>query len=223
MQFGTVCHHKFSGVETEIEVIHAGDYKTKAAQQQRDAALAACKTPILEHELIEAQDVAASARAKCLEAGIKLEGQWERVIMWDDDGVQCRGLLDHVDLAGAYILDLKTTSNANPVDLGKKIVDDGYDIQAAAYIKAVESIRPDLTGRVKFYFCFVETSGKYLASIVQPDESMLTLGRMRWNQAKRIWRRCLESNEWPGYPPGVQFVSPAMWQLKEAEFYLDTK
>lgn len=226
MQFGTVCHHKFSGVETEIEIVRAGDYKTKAAQQARDAALAAGKTPILEHELAEAEAVAKSARKACYDAGLSLSGAWECAMMWEDDGIQCRALLDHIDLLGPrpYILDLKTTTDANPNVLGKKIGDEGYDIQAAAYLSAVENIRPDLAGRVPFYFCFVETSGRYLASIVQPDESMLHLGRMRWKLAKRLWKQCLAeygTKEWPGYPVGPTTVYPTNWQIQEAELDLD--
>ena len=225
MQFGTVVHHKFSGVETEIEIVYANDYKTKAAQQARDAALAGGKTPILEHELVDAQAVAESARKACNDAGLSLSGDWERVIMWDDDGVQCRGLLDHIDLtARPYILDLKTCSNANPKQLGKKIVDEGYDIQAAAYLSAVAKIRPDLAGRIPFFFCFIETSGKYLSSIVQPDESMLHLGRMRWKQAKRMWGHYLAEygmKPWPGYARGITTVYPTNWQVQEATLDLE--
>lgn len=222
MQFGTVCHHRFSGVDIEIVVIDAADYRTKAAQQARDAALAEGKTPILIDEQGEADAIAESARKACRNAGISLAGDWERVLLWGDDGIQCRGLLDHIHLSSKpYILDLKTSTNANPVDLGRKIVDEGYHIQAAAYISAVEAIRPDLAGRVKFYFVFVETAGKHLASIVQPDESMTHLGRMRWKQAKRIWRKCLESGEWPGYGTGIHTVWPTNWQVQEAQLDLD--
>lgn len=231
MQFGTVCHYKFSGVETEIEVIAAADYKTKLAQQARDVAMAAGKTPILEHEVAEAQAVADSARKSCADAGLALAGEWERVVMWEEDGIQCRGLLDHLDLDSPrpYILDLKTTTDANPSILGRKIVDEAYDIQCAAYLSAVERIRPDLAGRVPFFFCFVETgetAGRHLASIVQPDEQMLTLGRMRWRQAKMMWRRLLAEygkNPWPGWPAGITTVYPTTWQLHEAELYLDSK
>lgn len=221
MQFGTVCHHRFSGVHTEIVVIDARDYKTKAAQRGRDEALAAGKTPILKNEQSIVDATADAAIRACRDAGLGLSGQWEQAVMWDDDGIQCRAMTDHVDLESPYILDLKTCTNANPNQLGRKIVDEGYDIQAAAYISAIESICPDLTGRIPFYFCFVEVGGNHLPSIVSPDESMLHLGRLRWKRAKRIWRECLASNIWPGYPRGITTVYPTNWQLQEAESDLD--
>jgi hypothetical protein len=221
MELGTMCHSRCSGVQSDIVVIDAKDYRTKAAQQARDDARHAGKIPILIDEQGLADEIADAAIETCKAAGINLSGHWERVIMWDDDGVQCRGMLDHIDLDAPYILDLKTCTNANPADLGKKIVDEGYDIQAAAYIRAAEKIRPDLAGRIPFLFCFVETTGKHLASIVQPDESMLHLGRMRWKRAKRIWRKCLETNEWPGWPGGIQTVYPTNYQIQEAQMDLD--
>lgn len=219
MQFGTVCHHRFSGVHTEIVVIDAKDYKTKAAQRQRDEALAAGKTPILKGEQSNADATADAAIKACRDAGLGLSGQWEQAVAWDDDGIQCRAMMDHIDLEAPYILDLKTCTNANPSILGRKIVDEGYDIQAAAYISAIESICPDLTGKIPFYFVFVETTGKHLASIVQPDQFMLDCGSLRWQRAKKIWKKCMAEDRWPGWPIGPTLVAPTPYQMQEAEMY----
>lgn len=218
MQFGTVVHHLFSGVPGRIAVIEHDDYRTKAAQQHRDGALARGETPILARKLPEAQKVADSARKCCEQSGedINLLGKWEQVVLWEEDGVACRGMLDHLQMLECpYILDLKTSSSANPADLGKKIVEDGYDIQMAAYLNAIHALDPSITGHIRPFFLFVETDFPYLASIVRPSEGMLQLGLARWERAKAIWRECLLKNQWPGYSKKVTTVFPTNWQLQQ--------
>lgn len=214
MQFGTVCHHKFSGVAERIAVIDAEDYKAQAARESRDAALANNQTPILAREIPEAEAIAKKARQACMDAGLALAGKWEQVVVWDDDGTICRAMMDHLDLNTPYILDLKTTGDANPDNLGRAIVGKGYDIQAAAYISAAEKLRPDMIGKIPFYFLFIETEYPHLNSIVQATESIIQLGASRWCRAREIWNRCLAADNWPGYPKGIQKVYPPPWALQ---------
>jgi len=121
MQFGSVCHQRFTGVDTDIVVIDAPDYRTKAAQRERDEAVASGKTPILKCEQKSVDAIADAAINACSEAGISLGGQWEQVIVWDDDGIQCRAMMDHADLSVPYILDLKTS----PLGMSHRANDDG--------------------------------------------------------------------------------------------------
>ena len=219
MDFGTVVHSKLSGVATSICVIEADDFRTKAAQQKRDEARANFQVPILARKIPHAEYAADAIRRCCglSDPIFPLNGKWEQVIVWESHGVLCRAMLDH--LGDGYIFDLKVTSNANPSDghLAGHIHDMGYDIQSAAYIEAVESVRPELVGRVGFYFGFVEPTEDHLCSLVKLDEAMLELGRMRWRRAKRIWNECLSTNHWPGYPPGVHLISPRPWDMQQEE------
>lgn len=223
MQLGTLLHSLVTFDSSKIVIVDAGDWRTKAAQEQRSEALEIGMIPVLRHKCEEAERAARAIRNTAREYGFNLpEMAPESTILWDEftltnKRVACKGRLDYWDGA-SLVIDLKTTSDASLQSCIRSICDRGYDLQAAAYIKAVESERPSLMGRVRFVNLFVETAAPYLMTPVEMDESFLTIGRAKWQRAVDLWHRCLTTDHWPGYVEQVVKVSAPSWAVaKEME------
>jgi len=104
------------------------------------------------------------------------------------------------------ITDLKTSRDTSPVAFARTIIAYGYDIQAAAYVSAVEHVRPEQVGRVRYQWIVAEIEEPYAVARIVPSESMMAHGRARWARALAIWERCLRTGTWPGYeidPPTI--------------------
>lgn len=219
MEWGSLIHSLVLGVGSEYEVVDAPDYRTKAAQAARDTIRLSGKVPVLPHDLAEAQTTAKALRDQIAELGFTFDGDSELSIQWtetpegSEDVVHCRARLDHLCADGTTILDLKTTSNARPDQLGRHMVDYGYDIQSAAYLRALEATNPDLAGRCRFVFLFAETEPPYSVVAAIPDGVMSTLGQMKWERAVELWAECLRTGIWPHYTKDVARVSPPPWEL----------
>lgn len=84
----------------------------------------------------------------------------------------------------------------------------GGDLQAFMYSRAVEV----LTGMLPaFRFIVCETEPPYAVSVVSPGPDVMTLARKKFAYAAAVWRRCLESGEWPAYRPAVATVELPAW------------
>lgn len=222
MNFGTLVHALVLGQGVLVEVIHADDWRTKAAREARDEAREAGRIPILADEFEPAQKCADATLAAMAKHGIALTGESELAAIWEehhDEGasVLCRGMMDHWVEKTATIYDLKTTESANPKDLASKFIRFGYDIQRAAYVSAVETLHPALRGRVRFVFVFVETEPPFDVVPVIAGGSMRDLGESRWRRAVHMWDRSLRSNRWPGYAERSSQIEAPAWAMVEEE------
>jgi hypothetical protein len=222
MGAGQVIHKLLLGIGADIVVIRADNFRTKAAQEMRDAATAAGKTPIIAHEydgIVEAADI---LRGKLSEFGVDLaspQALREQVIEWDEETplgpVRCRGMLDYLDLAAGIVLDPKSTNCAHPRKVQRTMHDFAYPIQEAAYCSALSKLDADLEGRVDFGFLFMELEPPHGVLPVHSTEGMKDLGRMQWNRAVRLWQQCLTSGKWPGYSDGWHYMAPSNWAMEQ--------
>ncbi len=231
--FGTAAHSLFLGgpeivVFTDIyektgEVY--SDYKTKAAKEFRDSAQAEGKIPMLEKEW-EGMERMHSAVSKQFDAlGITLEGDKEITGVWEEPNFysekpgalpvlhRCR--MDNISEDRCLIDELKTIESSDPDTIKKQIHNFGYNTAGAAYIEAVETILPELAGRVKFRMIFIESSPPYIVTPVMLTGENLLVGRARWALARQRWHECLESDNWPGYTTETLFIEPPTWALEE--------
>lgn len=213
---GSLIDNLILGGGPDIVPIIANDYKTKAAQEARDAALANGKMPVIEAKLAAEREHAEKIKARLLERnGFTFDGVSQVVAIWKEGDAWCRARLDHIKLASATIYDLKFVRSAAPADIEKHMVTYGTDIQRAAYVSAVEKAFPDLSGRVKFQPIFVE-NGDVPAITVRPvGGSMRELGERKWKRAVETWARCLAANDWPDYGDDGQIEAPPWAMTKD--------
>ena len=215
---GTILHKLILGAGAAVQVIEAENFRTKAAQELRDAAVAAGQVPVLRARYRELAQGAERLRAQCAAMGFPLTGQSEVAIEWsegEDDPVLCRGRLDHVFLDRGIIYDIKKTRSANPNYLRRNFVELGYAGQYAAYTRALAKLTPEFEGRVDFVFLFMEIEPPYSVVPVRPDGAFKEIGSLRWQRAVDTWRTCLRTNRWPGYCESAITLDAPVWVINQ--------
>lgn len=210
---GTAAHSLIlEGDASNILVVEADNWMSKAAKEAKTEALAHGKQPLLHKEWLQVcamQDaVMAHKQARELFTGHKAE----QSIFWDEDGLMLKCRPDSW-FAGERLVDLKTTRDANPNEFGKTAHEYGYHQSAAHYIDGVKAATGE---ELPFHFVLVEKTAPYLVSVVELDVEAVNIGRMLNDRAKRIYRECTESGNWPGYPSG-ELISLPMWAIYQAE------
>lgn len=214
-----------------------GAYGTKEAKAMRDAARAAGKVPIKEHELEAYQHVADVMRSRIAEAGHQLEGRSELAIGWWErtpyGPVECRTMLDHViawrgeelDIEHptmATILELKPVPDASPDRCTRTAENLGYGIAAAANVRALNALYPSLAGRVEFRFLWCEYRRPFDLWDPQRSGVFAELGERRWLRAVHAWGEGLATGRWPGHrTPGNIEISAPMYVLKQEGYPTD--
>lgn len=135
----------------------------------------------------------------------------EQSIFWEEDGLmlKCRPDAAHRGL----LVDLKTTRDANPNEFGKTAHEFGYHQSAAHYIDGVKAATGE---ELPFHFVLVEKTEPYLVSVVELDVEAINIGRQLNDRAKRIYRECVETGTWPGYPT-AELISLPMWAIYQTE------
>ncbi|MGL5095412.1 MAG: PD-(D/E)XK nuclease-like domain-containing protein [Planctomycetia bacterium] len=220
MERGSVIHEMIlgGGKVEGVSILDFDNFRTNDAKAARDEATAFGMIPMLRKEYDELWHATAMIRTNLAASGVTFGGQTEGVALWQeraDDGtvVHCKARKDHV--CGLQIDDVKTTANAHPDKCVRSIFEYGYDIQAAAYLSAADKLNPDDAGQHVFRFHFVELEAPYLHTTIEPDDSILDIGRSKWRRAINLWAQCIKTGKWPGYWEGVYSASAPRWQLNE--------
>jgi len=210
---GTVAHSLIlENDKSGVDVWDFPAWTTKAAKEARDESRAAGRIPLLTKDWGQVKGMTESVmrhpQARELFTGHRAEAS----VFWEEDGrmLKCRPDAWH---DSERLVDLKTTRDANPNTFGKTAHEYGYHQSAAHYIDGVKAA----TGEdLPFHFVLVEKTEPYLVSVVELDIEAVNLGRQLNDRAKRIYRECVESGNWPGYPNGQTAYLPA-WAIYQAE------
>jgi len=216
---GSAVHdYALEGGERIAIIAGYDDWKKKEAREAADFAYKINEIPLLEKqfELVRAiSESAMKAIMNCTELRIKspsADGDAELSYVWQEDGVWLRIRPDWLSADKKLIIDLKTTAqSANPDDFSRKIVDLGYDIQSSLYkrgVQAIDGVTPE------FIFIVVETSEPYLCSVVSLSAEFQALGDDKVESAIALWRWCLKSGKWPGYPTDrIAWLETKPWNI----------
>lgn len=221
--FGHAAHTLILGAGEPVDVIDADDYRSARARQERDDAYQAGHTPVLAHEWAQVQAMAAAIREHPTAARLLNpdNGTPEQSIFWRDDtfGVDRRARLDWCTTIGSLpvVVDLKTTTTADPRVLGRRIADFGYHQQVAYYLDAVHEA--GIGDDPAFVFVFQEKQAPYLVSVVDIDDRAVALGRELNTRALEVFRDCTATGVWPAYLPGdgVTTVTLPRWAYNDSE------
>lgn len=201
---GTALHMLLLGAGRRLAPLPYENYRTKAAQQDRDEAVARGAVPLLDAQHDRLQAAADAIRRRLRDAGIELDGVSEVTLAWDaGHGVRARGRIDHIlpaeaglDLEQAQarvtVIDLKTVLSLPGRDkLGRDVVQRGAHVQAAAYTSGLAVLRPQW--RINdFLWLVAEREPPFGVMVARPAEDMLELGQKAWAAAVAEWARCCE-------------------------------
>jgi hypothetical protein len=233
--FGHAAHREVLGDGEVIVIIEADSFRTKKAQEQRDAAYAAGKTPLLRHKYDDIVVPMAKAirehpvAGKLLAPGV---GLIEASLFWVDgvgqDAVMCRARPDLLrpeatvtgGLRRALGVDYKTCTAGSIEDLVKANGRHRLFQQAQWYLTGITSVlRPILPPA--FVFVFQEKTPPYVVTVCQLDQETAKRGEARNRRALEVYRRCRTSGRWPGYSDKVVELGLPGWlinQLDEEEY-----
>lgn len=138
------------------------------------------------------------------------KGRSEVSIFWEGlFGVPCKGRIDWLD--EPVIWDLKTTRDASAESFARSVLNFGYHIQAAHYLLGCSTLGLQVN---RFGIIAVETEPPYAVAVYELDATWIDLGIKECERLTALWNDCTRANEWPGYPKGVQLLSPPDWLLR---------
>jgi hypothetical protein len=217
---GAVVHKLLLGAGANVEILGYENYRTKVAQERRDAALAEGRLPMLARKYEQLQRAADAIKANLAGLGVSMQdGVSEVMVEWQETGLRgpitCRGMIDRLFLQSGRLFDIKKIRSAHPRTCQRHMIEYGYDIQHAAYTSAVAKLMPELEGRIEMLFLFVEVEPPYSVLPARPDGSLRELGAMKWSRALHTWEQCLINNRWPGYADSVVSLPAPAWALTE--------
>lgn len=217
---GAVIHKLLLGAGVDVDILGFENFRSKAAQEQRDKATAAGRVPILARKYEQLERAADSIRSNLAALGVQMsEGMSEVMLEWGEPGthgpVLCRGMMDRLVIERGRIFDIKKIRSAHPKTCAKHMIEYGYDVQHAAYTSALAKLCPELEGRIDMLFLFVEVEPPYSVLPARPDGAMRELGSMKWHRAVHTWEQCLLNNKWPGYASDVVSLAPPAWAIND--------
>jgi hypothetical protein len=212
---GSAAHALLLEGEDRMTVINADSYRTKLAQEQRDAARAIGKHPILEKDydaVFQMVTTAQDAIRRCDDlGGITLaDGTAEQVLCWQESGIWLRSRLDWRANDGALILDYKTTAtSANPEEWQRTMLNGWGDLQPAFYLRGNQACGGPADA--KFVWLVQEVTPPFACAFIGATPALLALGNDKVEMAKDSWAQCVKSGIWPAYSPRIHWIEPPAW------------
>ena len=190
-----------------------GDLRTKIGK--------AAKAEFLEHvlrdrEMVKADDfdlirrMTDSVMAHPTARNLIVGGEAEQRIDWIDPetGLRCKARADYRLRELRMCVDVKSTDNASPSTFARSVATYRYHVQDAFYRSGFAAIGEPID---YFVFLAVEKEPPYLASVCYVDDAALERGAELMLRDLATLKRCVETNEWPGYPIDLTPIALPAW------------
>jgi hypothetical protein len=194
----------------KLAVVDAPNFMSKAAKEEKQAAIERGEEPILRKHYNTAITMAEAAKYQlskipgCEHAFEHLTGRGEVVAVNIEDGLYLRTMIDWLTNDLREVYDLKTSGmSASPYATGKLMASAGWHIQAAMHERILDALDPRGAGRRKYRYVCQENEPPYALTVNEIGEAALTIGRKQIDWAVRMWRHCTEKDVWPCYPTRI--------------------
>ena len=196
------------------------DYRTDAAAEERDEIRAMGRIPILAHrlpELLRAKGAAVRQLADAEDGAVFLApGRSEVCAVAREDDVLLRCLVDRLpDDTALAPGDLKCTEMSAAPDGWERRLQLEYAFQDAFYQRVLRGAEG--FERPPMRFGVIELEAPHGAVVMAGLPELRELAAIEVERAIQIWRRCMRSGEWPGYPRATRWIGPTAWQVQRAE------
>lgn len=172
---------KAEAAETGREAISGDDWQALQTMRER----------VWSHE----------AARRLLEASVAAEA----VVTWDEDGTACKARVDAY--TPAVVLDIKTTRDASIDAMQRALATYGYHGQLAWYMRG---LRANAVAVDAAAIIAIETEPPFAVAVYEIEAEALAQGRREADCWLAVWRRCVETGEWPGYS-GVDVIGLPKW------------
>ena len=241
MDHGSLVHALLLGGEEGLEILSPRfkDFRTKDAQNVRDAAYLEGRTPILDSDFRAALFAVEILMPEICRVVGEVLGEpyrnavyWpdfgrELVVLWEEETVpfapelheiaRCRARWDLYLPEAALIADLKVVTGgrwaqAAPFIRQLNSEADSGAMQAASYLQGLAAVHPETAGRGTFVFLRAEPYPPYSVVPIVVTEGLRQLGEERWMRGVAGWAKCMASRVWPG--PGVTYAQAETWAIE---------
>ena len=218
LNFGSAAHQAVLGGGEQLVEIPAdmlsktGTAITKAAKEFKEQTALEGKRAMTPTEMAKLTDMANVVHSRF--GGLLKDFRPEVSFGYvhPDSGVEVKGRIDALLPGG--IVDYKTVASADLEMFRRNVIRYGYHIQAAHYFDSARALGLDIKF---FYFLLQEKEAPYQARLVELDERYFELGRADFAKGMKIWKQCIETDQWPGLPTEVTKIEPLPWQVPKNE------
>lgn len=195
------------------------DYKTDAAQEERDEIRGMGKIPVLKHRSIELIRCfhAAMRQLKDAEDGecFLSPGRSEVMAVSQEDDIWLRVLVDRLpDDRRLGPGDLKCTELSAAPGGWERRLQTEYAFQDAFYRRVLR--RVEGFDRPSMRFGVVELEPPHGTVIMAAAPSLQVIAEAEVERAIQRWRRCMKTGGWPCYSPHTAWVDAKPWHVTEA-------
>ncbi|MCA0452192.1 MAG: PD-(D/E)XK nuclease-like domain-containing protein [Proteobacteria bacterium] len=222
---GKAIHAGLTRTSAAIVVVDAKDWRTNDAKDQRAAAHAAGKVPLLKHQQEAVWDATLNARMQIQKHEIAPDwkaGRGEVTVVWRETingfSFWCRARIDWLpDGDAPAFYDVKTTTgSADPDMWSRRLFDGGYDVQAAFYRRGLRAVGFKRMREARFVV--LEQAAPHALSVVALDPQAVHMADEKVERAMELWAACLKRETWPGYPARICYAEAKPWEItKHAE------
>lgn len=213
---GSVAHELLLGKGAGFVIVQADDWRTKAAQEKREAARAAGKKALLEKDFERASIAISRTIERLADMGIRLDAMQREIVgVWQDEGAWCRCMVDALDVENFVAYDAKFTgAGLSDEAIARQIDNLGYDLSAGHYIRGLERLVPGSAGRWRWRWIITEASAPHECRVIEADKATLEIGDRKAATALVIWARCIKNGGWPGYAPEIATGGLTDWAIQ---------
>ncbi len=152
-----------------------------------------------------------------IQAGI-MRGLTEMTVVYRDHatGIWVKTRPDVLPLYARMIVDFKTCADASRAKVAKSMGEFQYHIQLAMIDEAMwQAVGWEADEHV---LIFAEKKDPYCLNIKPVEAEAIRWGRGQFRRSLDLFARCLEANEWPGYPDDQEPASVPDWLRKRLEW-----
>lgn len=213
---GTAVHTKVLGTGIPAAVCppelldKTGGMRTADARAWKAAQVAAGIPVVTAAELSKVVAMAESVLAHPVARKLLERPGHPEVSIFDEYlGVKRRGRIDYLPAEGGIAVDLKSAEDASNGGFARATAKYGYQIQRGQYL----DILLRLGRALDMLFIVVEKEAPYLVNVHRLSPEFADMGHTEALEAVDIYRRCIETNEWPGYPAEVNILEPPVYSV----------
>lgn len=214
-EFGKAAHSLVLGVGAPIVTSPYDSFRKKDAQKWRDEQQEAGAIVLSAEDAAKVAAMAEQIKLHPLAMQL-LENTEREVSMFAQDpetGVWLRGRCDAGD--GVGVIDYKTAASADPEQFDGAALKFGYHVQRAWY-GALSKLTGSGFGE-RFRFIVQEKTAPFLVSVIEMDSLFEQKGHDDMRRALELYVECSASGVWPGYDPGITYISPPAWAFDDID------
>lgn len=183
--------------ETELALSEFENFRTKAAQEWRDARLAEGKIIVTAEQLAEGRHAAAMLTQTCKRSAEIFEKSKAQVIVAGRiRGANIKGLVDLAPEGEDFLADLKTTSKFSLDGFARQTADFGYHVQAGLYLNLWNAMFPN-DQRSRFKIIWQDSEAPHEVAVTELHADEIQRG---YEYALHLIRKVTDAakaNHWP--------------------------